>query len=171
MAILMAVAVPSFQSTLDENRLSGKAAEWTAAVHTARAEAQKRGARARVTLTPNAQADWTAGWTVFVDATANANGGVSPTSAAPNGNTILLVTEALPSRVKVDAGSTLTYVSFVGSGDAVITPAAASASGYDKTQGGYLRGSLWFKAGSGSRCLKLVAPGVVDLAINMASCA
>jgi type IV fimbrial biogenesis protein FimT len=167
--ILMALAVPSFRTTLDGNRLEGKAAELMASMRLARAEAMKRGAGARVTVTPNTQADWTQGWTVFVDTTTNANSGVSPTAAALNGNTIVRVTEALPASITVATGA-LSYVSFVGSGDAVVTTSGASAAGFDGTTGGYLQGVVRLMAGTQSRCVKLVPPGLADVAVNTSTC-
>lgn len=164
LAILMAIAVPSLQNLLKGNRLEGKASELASAIRLARMEAMKRGPGARVSVTPNTQSDWTAGWTVFVDSSSNANGGASPT-----GSTVLQVAEALPSSVTVSKGA-LGYVSFVGSGDALVTTDAAAASGFDKSTGGYLQGVIRLVSGSQSRCIKLVPPGQVDVLVNPASC-
>jgi type IV fimbrial biogenesis protein FimT len=169
MAIMAALAVPSFQTMLAGNRLEGRASELAAAIRLARMEAMKRGAGARVTVTPNTAASWTTGWTVFVDKTTDANSGASPTAATLNGNTLLQVTEALPSTITVSTGA-LSYVSFVGSGDAMVSADAAAAAGFDKSTGGYLQGVIRLVSGAQSRCIKLVPPGQVDVAVNTATC-
>jgi hypothetical protein len=127
-------------------------------------EAIKRGPGARVSVTPNTNAGWVAGWTVFVDSTATANGG---TAVGLNPNTIVQVTEALPSSVTVSAGA-LNYVSFVGSGDAKVTAKDAPAAG---ATGGYLQGVVHLVVSdTQSRCIRLVPPGLVDVLVNPADC-
>jgi type IV fimbrial biogenesis protein FimT len=165
MAAMMAMAVPSFQNTIDQNRLTGKSAELANAIRTARTEAMKRGAGARVTVAPVTSSTWTSGWKVFVDTTTNANGGAAPTS----GSTILLATEALPSQVTQDtAKTTLGYVSFIGTGNAMVTSSDASATGFVKTTGGYQSGTIQLAVGTQKRCIKLVQPGLVD--VSSAAC-
>jgi type IV fimbrial biogenesis protein FimT len=164
-AILLTLAVPAMSSLLGGNRLEARATELAASIHLARMEATKRGPGARVSVTPNSASDWSAGWTVFVDTTNNANGGVSPTS----GNTIVQVAEALPSSVTVSSGA-LSYVSFVGSGDAMVTADGAKALGFDGATGGYTQGVVRLVSGTQSRCIKLVPPGLVDVLVNPANC-
>lgn len=74
-AILVAVAVPNFQQSFVNNRLTTGANDLVAAMSTARAESIKRGARVSVCRTTDAKtcasgsADWSSGWIVFVDNT------------------------------------------------------------------------------------------------------
>lgn len=71
LAILLAIAVPSFQSLMASNRLTGATNEFIAAINTARAEAIRRGQR--VTLCTSSSGtgctatDWHTGWILFND--------------------------------------------------------------------------------------------------------
>jgi type II secretory pathway pseudopilin PulG len=169
LAIFLALAVPSFQTMLEGNRLESAAAELASAIRLARMEATKRGAGARVTVTPNTATNWSTGWTVFVDTTNNANHGASPSFNALNGNTILRITDALPQAITVSSGA-LGYVSYVGSGDARVSVDDAGAADFDKASGGYTQGVIRLVSGSQSRCIKLVPPGLVDVAANASTC-
>lgn len=76
MAIVLALAVPSFESVVNANRLAGGANEMIAALQTARMEAIRRNQRAEVCFSANANAGAGAtcatsglnGWITFVDA-------------------------------------------------------------------------------------------------------
>lgn len=63
-SILAAIAVPSFQSTLDRQRVSTVASDLYASVTYARAEAIRRGGR--VDLAPQDPSDWAKGWKITV---------------------------------------------------------------------------------------------------------
>ena len=65
-AILLTVAVPSFQALLANNRLTAQANDLVAAFGAARSEAIKRGAEIRVYA--GSGSDWASGWTLRVDA-------------------------------------------------------------------------------------------------------
>lgn len=110
--ILAAIAMPSFQSMIQANRIQSAAAEFQAALALARAEAIKRGGDARVTIVANSltgtTANWSSGFTVFYDTTGNANGNVASTVPA---NNLLMTTAALNSSVAVttNAPSYMTY--------------------------------------------------------------
>jgi type IV fimbrial biogenesis protein FimT len=69
-AIMLAIAVPSFASFISSYRATAAINDILQAVTQTRTEALKRGRR--VTLAPIA-GDWTQGWTVFVEPTATAN--------------------------------------------------------------------------------------------------
>jgi type IV fimbrial biogenesis protein FimT len=166
LAIMLSLAVPSLRSLLDGNRLEARSTELAASIHLARMEAIKRGPGARVSVTPNSATGWSAGWTVFVDTTTDANGG---NAVGLTSNKIVQVTEALPGSITVSSGA-LSYVSFVGSGDAKVTTAAAAVDGFDGTTGGYLRGVVHLVSGTQSRCIRLVPPGLTDVLVNPAVC-
>lgn len=173
LAISLGLAIPSLAPIFAEKRLNNAADLLTSHLQLARTEAMKRGVNARVTVTPNTNGDWSTGWTVFVDTTNNANGGVAPTAAVPNGNTILKVADSLPSNLTRDAAlTTATYVSYIATGTAMVTSSDAAAAGFVKSTGGYQTGTVRFtwKGGDKSRCVKLVAPGVVDVTVNQAGC-
>jgi len=169
-ALALVLAVPSLLQTYGQNRLTQRSNELLSSIQYARAEAIKRGTNARVTITPNALSgtspNWAAGWTIFLDTTNNANGGVSPTVASGSA-TILQVYDPLPSQVVI--GTTkdrLNYISFVGSGDSRVTSTDASASGYVKSTGGYQSGTILLQFNGSQvkkRCIKLYPPGLADI--------
>ena len=64
--ILVAIAIPSLNSTLTSNRISCYANDFVSALNFARSEAVRRGIQ--VTVSHNgALTHWESGWTVFVD--------------------------------------------------------------------------------------------------------
>jgi len=76
-AILTTTAVPSFQSFLQNNRMSTTVHQFVSSLNLARSEAVKRGERITMCKSSNASTcsnsgDWTQGWIVFVDANDNA---------------------------------------------------------------------------------------------------
>ncbi|MXS86002.1 prepilin-type N-terminal cleavage/methylation domain-containing protein [Nitrosomonas sp. HPC101] len=79
-SILLAVAVPSYQSLMRESRLTTQANELMTALHYARSEAVKRGVR--VTLCKSADGatcngdSWKDGWLIFSDSDAGTAGTV-----------------------------------------------------------------------------------------------
>lgn len=81
-AILLAAAVPSFTSLIQNNRAATQVNEFVAAVHAARGEAIKRGMPVTLCASSNQQqcnagSTWSSGWVVFEDQA------VSGTPAAP----------------------------------------------------------------------------------------
>jgi type IV fimbrial biogenesis protein FimT len=80
-AILVAAAIPGFQSIVNSNRLAGASNELVAGLQTARMEAIRRGRRAVVCASANANAGASAtcattnldGWIAFVDNSDPAN--------------------------------------------------------------------------------------------------
>jgi type IV fimbrial biogenesis protein FimT len=66
-ALLLAVAVPSLAALLRNVRLGAATSELFGAIHTMRAQAIARNARVVMTPLGPAQADFAAGWMVFVD--------------------------------------------------------------------------------------------------------
>ena len=78
-AILAGLAAPSFTELLRNNRLAAASSALQVSLSLARSEAVKRGSDARVTVAANGTAgSWVNGWTVFVDNTTDANGGIGP---------------------------------------------------------------------------------------------
>lgn len=78
MALLLAIAVPSFEATINNNRLAGASNELMASIQTARMEAVRRNARAAVCLSANANAPAPTcstanvnGWITFLDVNKN----------------------------------------------------------------------------------------------------
>lgn len=88
-AILAALAAPSFQGMLENNRAQAAASALQASLNLARSEAVRRGSNASVTVAANGTAgQWENGWTVFLDKTGNANSGVG--LAADSGGSVRL---------------------------------------------------------------------------------
>jgi type IV fimbrial biogenesis protein FimT len=78
--ILMAMAIPSFNSTIRSNRLTTYTNELVASLNLARSEAVKRGVSVTVRKVDNnsftnlsAAANWENGWDVFTDADSDGN--------------------------------------------------------------------------------------------------
>ncbi|MFA5242202.1 MAG: GspH/FimT family pseudopilin [Sulfuricella sp.] len=67
--VLLAIAVPSFRDLIINNSISTQANDFISGLALARSEAIKRGTSVRVTA---AGADFGSGWTIWVDANANA---------------------------------------------------------------------------------------------------
>jgi type IV fimbrial biogenesis protein FimT len=78
--ILLAIAVPSFTSTIKSNRLTANANQLVTALNLARSEAIKRGKQVTVRST-SISTSWEGGWDVFVDI--NGNGAFNDNATAP----------------------------------------------------------------------------------------
>jgi type IV fimbrial biogenesis protein FimT len=63
--ILMTLAVPSFSTVLQKQRIGTTVNDFFAAINLARSEAIQRGTR--VDLVPTDGVDWGKGWTIFID--------------------------------------------------------------------------------------------------------
>jgi type IV fimbrial biogenesis protein FimT len=98
LAIVLAVAVPSFGQVIRVNRLASQVNEYTASLNFARSEAYKRGIPVVVCVANAAlsacstSASWSNGWLSFVDANSNnvVNGGeviLQKVAAPPGGFT------------------------------------------------------------------------------------
>ena len=103
MGILLAVAVPSFESMVNTNKLVGAANEMVASIQTARMESLRRNRRAIVCLSatpdsasPSCSSANPTGWITFLDVDAN---------GSFNGNDVLLRSSLLKQRVVVLASS------------------------------------------------------------------
>jgi type IV fimbrial biogenesis protein FimT len=73
LAILIGIAIPSFQEMIQSNRLQSASAEFQSTLAMARTEAIKRGGDAKVTVLANTVGTttaWNNGYTVFVDRSA-----------------------------------------------------------------------------------------------------
>ena len=145
-AILAALAVPSFTDMLQRNRLSAASSALQVSLSLARSEAIKRGADARVTVAANAAAGvWANGWTVFVDGTSNANGGLGPAAdvAGATGVTRLEVVGAPSGPVSAAQSGTINYFSYSGQGRLI-----------DVSGAGVVNRSFWFSDGTSEKyCL------------------
>ena len=111
-AILAAIAAPSFAQLLASNRVQAATSEFQAALALARGEAIKRGGDAHVTVVANGltgtppTAAWQQGVTVFYDMTSNANADVAPSDTT----LFQLKTAALTSSVVVMSSFTNSIV-------------------------------------------------------------
>ena len=115
LAILLAIASPGLASLTSANALSGAQGELAAAMMLARSEALRRGTPVGVTATvPLRGAEFSGGWTVFVDA--NANG------TYETGETIVRQRPAFAGDVRIGTTSGVTVLTFNGRG--FLTPSA-----------------------------------------------
>lgn len=152
-AILAALAAPSFVEMLRRNRLSAAVSALQVSLSLARSEAVKRGADARVTVAANTAAGvWTNGWTVFVDGTGTANAGVGPAADTTGitGVTRVEVVAAPSGPISAGQTGTLNYFTYNGVGR-LITTTGASAN----------RSFWFFDADSEKHCLVLNVSGRV----------
>lgn len=112
--ILIAIAVPSFQSVIRNNQLSTQANEFISALNLARSEAVTRGTRVVVCKSANGSSctttgDWSQGWIVFADPDNNAN--------VNNANEIIRVREKLDGQASFAGSADLvSYISFLSNG-------------------------------------------------------
>lgn len=111
-SILLAVAVPSYQSLMRESRLTTQANELMTALHYARSEAVKRGMR--VTICKSADGatcngdSWQDGWLIFSDA--------DPAGSVDSGDQILRVFPRLNGSSLEGGDNFETRVSFLRNG-------------------------------------------------------
>ncbi|MDY7537341.1 GspH/FimT family pseudopilin [Undibacterium sp. RTI2.1] len=105
-AILLAIGAPSFSSFINNQKLVSTASEFYAAINMTRSEAIKRGSR--VDMVPNDGANWSSGWTVFIDA--NSNQIVDP------GETIIFFHEASANIITIASTFVAPYISYTGNG-------------------------------------------------------
>lgn len=119
LSILLAIAIPSFQSFLRKSRLTAATNDLSSALAMARSEAVKRATTVTVCNTEDpdaaspacsASGDWNAGWLVFVD------GGVA--GSVDGGDVVLRVfQQSARAGLAISAGSDFTdYVSYLASG-------------------------------------------------------
>lgn len=112
--ILLAIAVPSFQSVIRNNQLSTQANEFISALNLARSEAVTRGTRVVVCKSATGtgcttSGDWSQGWIVFADPDNNAN--------VNSADEIIRVRQKLDGSVTlVGGGDVANYVSFLSNG-------------------------------------------------------
>ncbi|WP_053845538.1 GspH/FimT family pseudopilin [Paracidovorax avenae] len=110
-AIMLAIAAPSFVSFKRNSELTSIANNFLAALNAARTEAMKRNMFAMV-MPANNDNDWSQGWTVFVDA--NDNG------VFDSGDIVVMQQEAPPPYITLtgngSTAATRSYVRYDGSG-------------------------------------------------------
>lgn len=160
-AIMGAIALPSFTDIVRNNRLSAAASALQVSLSLARSEAAKRGSDAKVTVAANVTAGaWINGWTVFSDKTTTANLEVGPTS--DNANVTMLEIAAAPSpNISAGQTGTLNYFTYNGQGR-LITTTGANANR-----------SFWFFQGTSDKyCIVINITGRVrtDRVASSANC-
>lgn len=119
LAILGAVALPSFQGLLASNRLTSAANDMLAGVMMARSEAIKRGKRVVLCKSGNSSTcdnslTWSSGWIVFVDDDNNAT--------RANSEELLRVGSSIAAQITATADTDVAnYISFAARGSARLT--------------------------------------------------
>jgi len=120
MAIMMAIAVPSFRSFVNGQRVKSAATEIMTAVLIARSDAIKR--NASVTITPTDAADWAKGWTVTVGAaTLHQQEAIENVSATTYTNAICTSAGSVPTVVFSNTGRPASASCFKFTADASTT--------------------------------------------------
>lgn len=162
LAILIGIAIPSFQTMIQSNRLQSASAEFQSALLMARTEAINRGGDAKVTILANlvgTTRSWNNGYTLFVD-----RSGMNSTlvqldtenaaAALRTPNEQLLNVPALNTAVNfTNTDNTPSfYMTFNGLGRSVSNSNALFPTGYQFT-------SATGVAASTARCLKLNSMG------------
>lgn len=135
--ILLAIAIPSFTSTITSNRLTTSANDFVSALNIARSEAIKRGVQVTVESIGATSGQWDTGWNVFVDF--NGNGVFNDTNATPcetnadgslKEDCILRTYADLPSGYTLRVGSTTAFkdsITYTSSGLSTVPAVAADA--------------------------------------------
>ena len=105
MAVLMAIAVPSFQSTIASSRLTTTTNDLVSALSAARSEAIRRGLRVTACKSTNGTqcttaGNWSQGWIVYTDPTRTG------TNATVDTGEVILVTGAASTTGTILAGTT-----------------------------------------------------------------
>ncbi len=118
--ILLMVAVPGFQSMIQNSRLTTQAGEFMSALYLARSEAIKRGVRVTLCKSSNIESksmsctkdgDWSQGWIVFVENSGSEN------AALDSGETVLRLRGSLEGgNVLRGYGNVEDYISYVANG-------------------------------------------------------
>ena len=122
-AILLAVGVPSFRSTIASNRLTSTTNDLVASLAQARSEAIKRGVRVTVCISSNGAdcattGSWEQGWISFVDITRSGTTAAVDTPGSPvDDDVVLAVTQRAASTTSIQGSAEVAqYVSFSSDG-------------------------------------------------------
>jgi len=133
LAVLLAIAAPSYRDFVLDSRMSGEANEFLTALNFARSEAIKRNGRVTMCKSSTGTACatsgyWDQGWIVFVDVDSGTAGTFDSGS-----DTILRVHAALTagSTLKGNADAVANYASFVPDGRSLLANGAAQAGDFD----------------------------------------
>lgn len=108
-AILLAAGVPSFQSLIQNQRMTATVNDFFAAINLTRSEAIQRGTR--VDLVPADATDWAKGWIVFVDENNN--------QKPDTGEQIIFSHGPAPNGIAIAAafgGAKVKYIAYNGTG-------------------------------------------------------
>ncbi len=144
LAIMLALAAPSFVTFQRNSELTASANSFVAALSAARAEAMKRQLRTFV-IPASGATNWASGWTVFVDVDGNVTSGAM--SVDESTDIVVSRQPALPESVSVNTATIATP--FVDSG---VAYAMFNGSGFMTTlAGGFVTNGLELTNGTESR--------------------
>jgi type IV fimbrial biogenesis protein FimT len=123
--ILMTVAVPSFRTIIQNNRLTTEINEYLTSISIARSEAIKRADRVTMCISSDGAAcittgDWSQGWIIFIDSDNDA--------VVDGGEEILRVHGALSTGTTLDGSANLDdYISYKSDGSSQTTASAVQS--------------------------------------------
>lgn len=113
LAILLGLAIPSFRSTIENNRLVGANNDFVSALNYARSEALKRSNPVSLCSSTNGtgcagNVNWTTGWIAFGDTNANGN--------LDGAETVIQAWPALETNFTLTAGAGGNFVRYASTG-------------------------------------------------------
>jgi len=124
LGVVMAFAIPSFKSSVANNRSAGAGGELSTAINIARAEAIKRGAYVTICASNTgnsclAAGNWAKGWLIFAD-DATSDSAAPVVTVAPVDKVIRywkdLPAASIVTAKKATAGTDIDYLRFTGTG-------------------------------------------------------
>ena len=135
MALLMMVAVPSFQSTIASSRVTTVTNDLVGALAVARTEAIRRGVRVTVCASDDGElcattGDWSQGWVVFKDLNRNADR--EPDTDPAKDEVLLATSSAIPGGISVKG--TALFVSYAADGQPKTTTGTTGTAWTGKLQ-------------------------------------
>ncbi len=130
--VLLAIAIPSFTSSIVSNRLTASANELVSALNLARSEAIKRGEQVTVESIGSTSGQWDSGWNVFVDINKNGafNDDGDTTLCEPTEDCLVRTTTDVPTGYTLRVGTTTNFKDFIAylpSGLSTVVAATADA--------------------------------------------
>jgi type IV fimbrial biogenesis protein FimT len=131
--ILLAIAIPNFQSLIQANRIQSASAEFQSALGLARGEAIKRGSDAKVTIlarTASGTTSWNNGYTVFYDPSGSTSLANLQTAATAVTSIKILDVAPLNPSVNVKSQSNNSYIIYNGLGRSVLMDGSFAADSF-----------------------------------------
>ncbi len=121
--ILVAIAAPSFNSMIRENRLTTQANNLLGSLQLAKSEAIRRGVQVTIIRQSNTAGVWHEGWQVFTDWNRNEtfNGNANATDCSVEGqDCYLLFQNNVRNNLSITSGKYADWIAFSRSGEVIV---------------------------------------------------